>query len=154
MGLFVNKLKLRAAAGSMQQFTCKVNDIFPEEVGSEVVEATTTFLYLQMADEILGRRFASRLAGCLIERVAISPEELKKRVIQLSANVENRGRHEEFHVYITRLVGCLLQEAGCPSDDPEVLRDCFIRFQEAVSPMKEHFEGIKNQNTWVLRRAA
>lgn len=154
MGLFINKLKLRAAAGSMQQFCCKVCDIFPEEVSSEVVEATTTFLYLQMANEILGRRFAARLAGCLIERVVGSPEELKRRVIQLSTTVENRGRHEEFHVYITRLVGCLLKEAGCPSDDPEVLRDCFIQFQEAVSPMQEHFEGIKNQNTWVLRRAA
>lgn len=154
MWLFISKLKLRAAAGSMHQFCGKVSDIFPEEVSREVVESTTTFLYLQMANEILGRRFASRLAGCLIERVAASPEALKKRVIQLSSRVENRGRHEEFHEYITRLVGCLLTEAGCPSDDPEVLRDCFIVFQEAVSPMKEHFEGIKNQNTWVLRRAA
>ena len=77
-----------------------------------------------------------------------------QRVTSLSLQVQTRGRQEEFHEFITRIVRCFLQEAGCPSSDPELLRECFIRFQDAVTPMKQHLAGIKKQNTWIMRQAA
>jgi hypothetical protein len=60
----------------------------------------------------------------------------------------------EFHEFITCVVKCLHKEAGCPTNDPELLRASFTSFQEAVGPMKDHLVGIKNQNSWIMKRAA
>lgn len=154
MGLFVSRLKLRAAAGSMHQFCPRVKMIFPVAVDEPAVEASTAFLYLQTARDVLGRRFASSLARQLASKFRAPKREQMVRVARISAMADAHGGDEEFHEFITRVVKALLQEAGCPTNDPETLRECFTYFQEAVGPMKEHLMGIKNQNTWVLRRAA
>lgn len=153
MGLFVSNVKLKAAAGSMHQFCPKVRCIFPTVVDDAVVEAATAFLYLQTANDILGRHFANKLARALIDKFRSPAREQMARISRMSAMLDSAGACREFHEFITRVVQCLLQEAGCSTNDQATLRECFQSFQEVVMPMKDHLMGIKKQNTFIMKRA-
>ena len=81
MGLFVSKAKLKAATYSMHQFCPNVKTIFPmSEVDEVVVEASTLFLYLQTARDVLGVRFARTLAEMLQQRLRSNPEHVPRRI--------------------------------------------------------------------------
>ncbi|MCZ6837274.1 MAG: hypothetical protein O7G85_15975 [Planctomycetota bacterium] len=154
MGLFVSTLKLNATAYSMHQFCSKIRDVFPVPVDDVVVEASTAFLYLQTVNDIMGKRFANRVAKAMSTKFKAPAQDVMSRVARLSALVDSHDGGEEFHEFITRVVRSMLSEAGCPTEDPQVLREGVMHFQAAMSPMKEHLMGIKSQNTWVLRRAS
>lgn len=154
MGLFVNKTKLNAAVFSMPQFCPIVRTIFPVAVNDTVVEAATFFLYLQVARDTMGKRFAVRLGEELIERTRVPRDEVSKIVTKLSQQVASIPPNIEFHENVSRMISFLLDEAGCSTTDEEVLRICFSRFDSAVSGIKQHLDGIKSQNVRVLKRAS
>ena len=154
MGLFVNKTKLNAAVYSMPQFCPIVRTIFPVSVNDTVVEAATFFLYLQVARDTMGKRFAVRLGEELIERTRVPRDEVSKIVTKLSQQVASIPPNIEFHEHVSRMISFLLAEAGCSTTDEEVLQICFSRFDSAVSGIKQHLDGIKTQNVRVLKRAS
>ncbi|MCH7546225.1 MAG: hypothetical protein IID30_07475 [Planctomycetes bacterium] len=154
MSLLVNKTKLNAAAYSMPQFCPIVRTIFPEPVDDTLAEASTFFLYLQVARDTMGKRFAVKLGEKLIESTRASREEIAECVSRLSKQVATIPPKAEFHEHVSQVITFLLAEAGCPTTDQEVLRTCFSRFQSAVSGIKQHLDGIKNQNVRVLKRAS
>lgn len=154
MGLFVNKTKLNAAVFSMPQFCPIVRTIFPVAVNDTVVEAATFFLYLQVARDTMGKRFAVRLGEELIERTRVPRDEVSKIVTKLSQQVASIPPNIEFHENVSRMISFLLDEAGCSTTDEEVLRICFSRFDSAVSGIKQHLDGIRSQNVRVLKRAS
>ena len=155
MGLFVSKAKLKAATYSMHQFCPHVKTIFPiPDVEESVIEASTLFLYLQTARDVLGARFAGSLAEMLQHRLRSNPDRVVAIVSRLSSRIEPLQSHEEYHVFITRIIHSLLSEAGCDTQDQAAMQGCFARFQAAADPIRDHLKGIKRQNVWVMKRAA
>ena len=154
MSLLINKTKLNAAVYSMPQFCPIVRTIFPVPVDDTLAEAATFFLYLQVARDTMGKRFAIKLGERLIENTRASREEIAECVTRLSQQVATIPPKVEFHQHVTLVITFLLAEGKCPTTDEEVLRTCFSRFQSAVSGIKQHLDGIKSQNVRVLKRAS
>lgn len=153
MGFFISKSKLKAATNSMHQFCPIVRTIYPHQVDEVVVEASTLFLYLRMSREIMGPRFTKKLAEKLMDKTRCPRDELITRVLRLGKKIEARHKHEEFHTYITRFVKDLLGDVNIQMEDEEQRQECFQRFINVVTPIRNHMEGIKRQNDWVLQPA-
>lgn len=165
MRWFINKLKLRAAAGSMHQFCPLVRAVFPEPPDDEIVEATTTFLYLQMATDIFGQRFTDHLHSALRERFRFAtPIEIDSRVDRIRSNVSafDQASRAIPSAYVTQtpftrhvqsVIRSLLCEAGSCHDDPELVRTSFPRFEIAARTVKDHLLGIRHQSQFIMKHA-
>ncbi len=155
MGLFVSKAKLKAATYSMHQYCPHVRTVFPVgEVDDAVVEASTLYLYLHTARDVMGARFTRSLAEMLQHRLRSSPERVMTILGRLNAMTQSMHGNEEYHEVITRIIHAMLSEAGCDTHDQPTLQGCFARFQAVAGPIGKHLQGIKRQNVWVMKRAA
>ena len=163
MGIFVNKLKIRAAVGSMHQFCAPVRMIYPEPPSDDVVEATTVFLYERLARATFGNRFADRwLESVSTSLKYVTPADLKQRLLRIGRNVEEFDRqemnpgaavsdHEQFTRNVRSVIRALLVEAGAPHDDPVLVKLIFPRFQSTAQRLRDHLQGINEQARFVMR---
>lgn len=163
MPLLINKLKLKAAAGSMHQFLPIVRTIYPRVPPDEATEAATVFLYAGLAREIFGRRFAQHLREHLRPRFKFAMAvEIDLRVLRIENRLEALKRemekyeaesppHVQSAAHVTSVIRALLGEACPESDDHEQVKAIFPRFENAVRRIKNHLLGIKRQPRFVMR---
>jgi hypothetical protein len=138
MGLFIDPLKLKAAARSMQQFCPAVRNVFPGPVRDVVVEASTVFLYVLVCHQVFGKRFTRELRGF----VAAYEQSLAQYATD---------KDHEFRERIRGLITVMFTEAGYPANDPQIVSDAFTPFETAMRAIKTHLTGIKQQNHFVLK---
>lgn len=158
MPLLVDKLKLKAAAGSLHQFLPAVRGVYPRPPADDATEAATVFLYVGLAREIFGRRFAHHLRLHLRPRYKFAiPTEIELRVLRIENRLEALTREAEPSMaddsaaHVTTVIRALLAEA-CPEfDDPRHVRAIYPRFEEAVRRIKNHLLGIKRQPRFVMK---
>ena len=163
MGFFVDKRKLTAAAGSMDQFLPVVRTIFGGDADDQAVEAITIYLYSQMAQQIFSKRFGMLVRRQLIYRLKFTtPTEVRTRLARIERHVTDferaaraispaRTNQGNFENHIRSVVQSMLLEAGFRCDDAELVRETFQRFEEAVREIRRHLLGIKQQNYFVMR---
>lgn len=161
MALFVDKLKLKAAARSMPQFEVSVRTLFPGEVEDAVVEAATGFLYEQVANDVFDRRFAARLRKALLKMYrSAEPDEIAGRARRIARLAEMFQRTSEddpdspqaaFTQHVQCVIRSMLAEAGLPFNDPEHVKASLGQFDSTMRKIKSHLEGIKRQNHFVLK---
>ncbi|MFK7959518.1 MAG: hypothetical protein AB8G96_03260 [Phycisphaerales bacterium] len=164
MGLFINGHRLKAAAFSLHQFCGAVRTIFPDLVDDRVVEAVTAFLYLRVAEETFGRRFAAALRSRARETYKFSDwSEIESRIARIEHNIEAFDAtsaeldpalmaEEEFTRHVRSVIRSILLEANNPWQDTNIVRHTFPRFENAVVRIQKHLEGIKGQSTFLMRR--
>ena len=163
MPLLIDKLKLKAAAGSMHQFLHVVRSMYPGIPPDEAIEAATVFLYAGLAREVFGKRFAHHLRQHLQLRFkfAMAVEidlrvlRIENRLEALKREMERRGAESPPHVqsaaHVTSVIRALLAEACPESDSHEQVKAIFPRFEEAVRRIKNHLLGIKRQPRFVMK---
>ena len=164
MSLFVNGHKLNAAAESMHQFCGAIRTIFPDPVEDRIVEAVTGFLYVRVAEEVFGRRFAAALRAKLRTLCKFAPwSEIESRIASIEHNIEAFDAHsveldptlmaeEEFTRHVRSVIRALLLEGANPWEYTNVVRHTFPRFENAVRSLKAHLEGIRRQSDFLIRR--
>lgn len=160
MGIFIDGVKLKAAAGSMQQFYATIRAVFPDSPDDGTVEAATSFIYVLVATDVFDRRFAGRLRRRLATQYKFaSPvviEESVRRIERFNelfhrASEDAPDDPEGFAEHVRCIICAILAEAGFAQDE-EVVRACFPRFENAVRRIKTHLSGIKKQNHFVMKR--
>ncbi|MHC4447244.1 MAG: hypothetical protein ACYSXF_05625 [Planctomycetota bacterium] len=163
MGLFVDRRKLTAASRSMAQYLPVVRSIFRGDVSDQVVESAAVYLYTQLAQDIFSRRFASLLRKNLIRTPKfMSSGELRARLGRIDREVvdfERAGKatigmqspDKRFEAFVRSVIQSLLLEAGMRSDDVDLIKETFTRFEEAVREIRRHLVGIKQQNFFVMK---
>ena len=163
MGLFINDRKLKAAAGSMHQFCQEVRSIFPGPVDDPVVEASTAYLYVQLAHDLFGQRFAAKLVRQLRRGLKYAtPAELDGRVAGIARHVttmeqamssmtSGKSAEEICRMHVACTIEALLTSAGFNSGDPDASRNAFARFEGVIRDMRNHLLGIKAQNHFVMK---
>ncbi len=163
MGLFINRLKLNAAARSMHQFCPVVRGIFPQPPADEVVEATTVFLYTRVARDVFGPRFASRLSEHLLQDLKFTtPLDVQTRCARIghalgyyeqaeSDACTDHSDQETFTQHVRSCIRALLAEGGFGSDDAAIVKLLFPRFEEAVRRLRDHLLGIREQSKFVMK---
>ena len=161
MGLLVNDRKLKAAMRSMHQFCQDVREIFPGEVDDRVVESATVYLYVSLARDLFGPRFAARLLKKLRGLLKYAtPAEVDGRVARIEKHSEaldrslanrNQGADELCRTHVASVMEAMLSDAGFQGDDPVVTKRAFARFERAISDIRKHLLGIKEQNVFVLK---
>ena len=162
MTLFVDKLKVRAAASSMHQFCSVLRAVIPVDADECMVEAATVFLYDHIARELFGRRFAKRMRALLRDRYRCgTPIEVDARVWKINRYFEEfeaaelRGCHDDqqaFTAHVRSVIRAFLAEAGMTSDNPALVKEMFPRFENAVRTLKQHLIGIKQQSHFVMQK--
>lgn len=166
MGLFGNDRKLKAAANSMHQFCQEVRHMFPGDVDDRVIEASTAYIYIQMAHDLFGHRFASRLQRRLRNQLKYAtPAELEGRVAGITRHAEGLERaalqmssdhspEEICRLHTSCVIESLLVIAGFDVGKPEVTKTAYIRFEEIIQDIRKHLLGIKEQNYFLMRSRA
>ncbi|MEM7227652.1 MAG: hypothetical protein AAF432_02450 [Planctomycetota bacterium] len=161
LGLLLDKRKVRAAARSMHQFCPIVRLLFPEDADSEVVEASTVFLYEQLAQTVFGKRFVQAMraewSGTFKFATATETAMRVARINRLAGDFTKIAQEEQgsrtagdFTDHVRGVIRSLLSEAGYRNDDPELIRETFPRFDHAVRRIKSHLTGIKEQNHFIM----
>ncbi len=163
MGLFVDERKVSAAAYSMHQFCQVVRTVFPGEPEDAAVESATLYLYMQIARDVFGKRFAMRLGSKLRDQLKYTtPAEAVERVGRIGRQAEalertagSMGAGRSFgakcRTHVTSVIEALLSEAGFRSCDPELIKDTYGKFEEVVRTIKGHLVGIKRQNHFLMK---
>ncbi len=163
MGLFVDRRKLTAASRSMGQFLPVVRSIFRGDVSDQVVESAAVYLYTQLAQDIFSRRFANLLRRNLIRTPKFMPPgQLRARLGRITREVADferadkatfgiRSPDKKFETYVRSVIQSLLLEAGLRSDDVDLIKETFTRFEEAIREIRRHLVGIKQQNFFVMK---
>jgi hypothetical protein len=158
----LSRVKLMAVAKSMHQFCNLVRCILPGDVNDDVVEAATGFLYLSVSADVFGRSATARIRRVIRRRLKyLSPTEFASRIERLGLQAEAfrlselnaAGRTDEATAYQVAVNGAIRSmciEAGLDHLNPEVLRDCFPRFEHAAERIKAHLAGIRRQNRWLI----
>ncbi len=166
MVLLLSKKKLTAAASSMHQFCQEVRAIFPGLVDDAVVEATTVFLYLSVAEDLFGNRFRAQLARAVGQRLKYGkPADLRQRLVRVRQRAEalekgkqataaTRDPEEQCRAHVTAVIESMLLEAGFNINDQDVIRAGYTKFENVVRDMKRHLDGIKQQNIFLFRKAS
>lgn len=162
MTLFVDNLKVRAAASSMHQFCSVIRTVIPVEADEALVEAATVFLYDRIAREIFGRRFAKKMRHLLRDTYRCgTPIDVEARVWKIDRYFEEfeaielrdcQGDQQAFTAHVRSVIRAFLAEAGVTSDNPALVKEMFPRFENAVRTLKQHLSGIKGQSHFVMQR--
>jgi len=147
-----------------------VRGIFPDLVEDRIVETATRYLYVQLADDVFGSRFAALLRAGLrhvykyaewqeiearigrIERNIRLFNEQEERAIEQGAATPAVVGDDEFTRRVRSVIRALLYEAGSDHDDFNVIRHTFPRFDAAVRRVKSHLTGIEQQPHFVMRK--
>ena len=163
MGLLINERKVRAAAGSMHQFCQQVRAIFPGPADDRIVEAATVYLYLNLARDLFGHRFASRLLKKLARQLKYcSAREIEAtitKIVKLSTAMEkaaadngsNRSPEAIVRAHVVSVIEAMLTDAGFRGEDPELSSKAYEPFERAVMAIRKHLLGIKEQNYFLMR---
>ena len=163
MSFLTNDRKLKAAAGSMHQFCQEVRWIFPGETDDRMIETATVYLYGQLAQDIFGPRFATKLAKRLRQRLKYAtPAEVEARIDRIdrqsealeraaAALSEGDSAEEICRNHVESVIGAMLSEAGYEHGDPEASKKAFMRFEDVIRSIRKHLLGIKEQNYFLMR---
>jgi hypothetical protein len=163
MGLLVNERKLKAAALSMHQFCQEVRAIFPSDVDDRVVEAATVYLYVSLARDLFGQRFASRLQKKLHGNLKYStPAEVEGHLVRISrqsesmekaaaAKASERTPEELCRAHTESVIEAMVANAGIQNHDPVEAKKAYIKFEEAIRVIRKHLVGIKEQNYFLMK---
>ncbi len=163
MGLLINDRKVKAAAGSMHQFCQPVRAIFPGSVSDGVVEAATIYLYMNLARDLFGLRFANKLQRKLRRSLKYgSAKEVEARIsaiVRQSAALEkaaamkggSRSPDDVVRAHVVSVIEAMLNDAGFRGEDPEIARKAYEPFERTVKEMRRHLVGIKEQNSFLMR---
>lgn len=167
MGWFINERKVKAAANSMHQFCQVVRSIFPGDTDDGVIESATIFLYVRLSRDLFGRRFAECLSTRLRDRLKYATvSEVKTRIARIARQADDLERaavsvssprcspQEKCRNHVTSVIESLLLEAGFRSDDPQLLKETYPRFEDVVRGLKTHLLGIKEQNAVMMKRTS
>lgn len=161
--LFIDELKLRAAAGSLQQFLPVVRSIFPDEVDDVTLEAATVYLYIGVTREVFGRRFSdflrrdlrARLRFASATEIGLRAGHLHTRVKELADEVVEElppdWRNDSYRTHALAVIGALLESSQAVTDDPKTIQSCFAAYERSVGSIRDHLLGIKTQNHFVMR---
>jgi hypothetical protein len=163
MGLLLNDRKLKAAAASMHQFCQGVRCIFPGDVDDRVVEAATLHLYVNLARDAFGQRFAAKLQKRLQGNLKYStPAEIEGRLARIAKHSEalersaasqasERSPEEICRAHSEAVIDAMLTDAGFSEKDQEVSKRAYIKFEDAIKEIRKHLQGIKDQNYFVMK---
>lgn len=164
MAWLVNERKLKAAANSMHQFCQQVRGIFPDNVDDRVVEAATVYLYVSLARDLFGQRFAAKLQRKLATNLKYSTAaEVEGHIARLEkqTDVLERAAHEDHpartpeeivRVHVVCTIQAMLSDAGFQEQrDQETIGRLYERFERAVKEMRRHLVGIKEANYFVMK---
>ena len=167
MGWFINERKVKAAANSMHQFCQVVRSIFPGHTDDGIIESATIFLYVSLSRDLFGRRFAECLSTRLRDRLKYATvSEVKTRIARIARQADDLERaavsvssprcspQEKCRNHVTSVIESLLLEAGFRSDDPQLLKETYPRFEDVVRGLKTHLLGIKEQNAVMMKRTS
>ena len=162
MGFLIDKVKLKAASSSMQQFYATVRAVYPEAPDDAAVEAATAFLYVRLVNDVFDRRFAGKLRRRLPNHYKFaSPVKIHESAGRIGRfnevflrKLQESGTPAptQFAEHVRCLIRALLAEAGFPHDDEQLIREAFPRFENAVRRIKTHLTGIKKQNHFIMKR--
>jgi len=163
MGLLVNERKLKAAALSMHQFCQEVRCIFPGDVDDRVIEAATAYLYVSLARDLFGHRFAIRLQKRLrgglkystpaeveghVARIARHSESLEKAAASQSTD---RTPDEVCRAHTEAVIEAMLADAGFKDVAADEGKKAYIKFEAAIHVIRKHLVGIKEQNYFLMK---
>lgn len=164
MGFLTNDRKVKAAAGSMHQFCQPVRAIFPGSVSDSVVEAATIYLYVNLARDLFGLRYANKLQRRLRRTLKYSSaKEIEARIaaiVRQSAVLEkaaavkgggSRSPDDVVRAHVVSVIEAMLNDAGFRGEDPEIARKAYEPFERTVKDMRRHLMGIKEQNSFLMR---
>lgn len=161
--MLVNDRKLKAATGSMHQFCQEVREVFPGDVDDRVVEAATAYLYLSLARDLFGQRFASKLQKRLGERLKYStPAEVEGHMVRITRHAEamekamaaqthDKSPEEIVRNHVTAVIEAMLADAGFPTNDPATFKKAYPVFDAAIKSIRTHLLGIKEQNHFLMK---
>jgi hypothetical protein len=164
VGLFLDdRKKVRAAANSIHQLCPAVRTLFGAVVEDATLEVVTIFLYLRVAQDVFNRRFVERLDTALLEKLrfatAVEAQGRVARINELFEQLEQRPdpllapgvRLSGYEHRVRCVVRVLLAEAGFDAEDPDLVRATFVRLDDALGHIRIHLDGIKRQNSFVMR---
>jgi hypothetical protein len=164
MGFLINSRKVRAAAGSMHQFLQPVRTIFPGPVSDKIVEAATIYLYMNLARDLFGLRFANQLQRKLRRELKYgTAREVEARIaaiVRMAAALEKaaagtggggRAPEDVVRAHVVSVIEAMLNDAGLRGEDPETARKAYEPFERTVKDMRRHLLGIKEQNSFLMR---
>ncbi len=162
--MIVNDRKLKAAALSMHQFCQEVRCIFPGDVDDRVVEAVTAYLYLSLARDLFGHRFALRLQKRLRGNLKYSsPAEVEGHLARIakhsecleraaaSESADDRTPEEVCRAHTTAVIEAMLADAGFQTFDAADGKKAYIKFEAAIMVIRKHLVGIKEQNYFLMK---
>ena len=163
MGLFTDDRKVKAAARSMHQFLPEMRGLFPEAVQDWVVEASLVFMYRRMCHEVYGHRFVERWDGHVhdLYKYATAPE-VNAQILKVAKLAESYEGVDDtllpddavvtdYEHRIRCMIRAIFNGAGCPGDDPEIIRSSFAPVESLMKKIASHLAGIKKQNPFVMR---
>lgn len=163
MGFLINDRKLKAALGSMHQFCHNVREIFPGDVDDRVVEASTTYLYMSLVQDLFGSRFAAKLQKKLHSRLKYSnAAEIEGHIARISKHSEGlekvadndsaeRSAEEIVRAHVLAVIEAMLSDAGFKDTDSAQAAKAYIQFERAIKEMRSHLVGIKEQNNFLMK---
>ena len=153
-----------AAAGSMHQFCQDVREIFPAEVENDIVEATTIVFYIGTAESLFGPRFAAKLRKTIGARLKYAmPTDMKillRRIeersefqhrLKLQA-LQTRNPDELVCAHVTSVIESILTEAGLQPKKDDVVA-AYTKVERLIREIKRHLEGIRDQNSFLMKKA-
>ncbi len=147
----------------MGQYLPVVRAIFRGDVSDQVVESAAVYLYVQIAQDVFSRRFSSLVRRNLVRTPKFMPSgELRARLGRIDREVtdfEKAGMaaigtdspDKKFETFVRSVIQSLLLEAGMRSDDVDLIKETFTRFEEAIREMRRHLLGLKQQNFFVMK---
>jgi hypothetical protein len=163
MGFLVNERKVRAASASMHQFCQQVRGIFPGPASDKVVEAATIYLYLILAQDLFGMRFADKLQRKLRRQLkycsAKEAEAHLAGIVRRAATLEraaesrnpNRSPEDIVRTHVVCVIESMLTDAGFNDVDTDLAKKAYQAFETAVKNIRRHLLGIKEQNFFLMR---
>ncbi len=163
MGFLINDRKLKAALGSMHQFCHNVREIFPGDVDDRVVEASTTYLYMSLVQDLFGCRFATKLQKKLHSRLKYSnAAEIEGHIARISKHSEglekvadnvstDRSAEEIVRAHVLAVIEAMLSDAGFKDTSSEQAARAYIQFERAIKEMRSHLVAIKEQNNFLMK---
>ena len=132
------------------------------DIDDSAVEAVTMFLYVRMAREVFGQRFVKSMWLQVQELLKYaSPQDVKARVESIARRLceyEHStlgdlipGAATAYQHQVRCALRAVLAECTLPANDADLLHTLFMPFVDVMDRIRTHLQGIKGQNTYLLR---